>query len=122
MQRPKEKAPAEVLPDQSRGQSKSICTNEFIQPRQERKHLRAIAQEDNRRELEQIEMASYIANLGGRYVLEALRAVRRGQTIISMLQEFHTLPALAWPAGCWSKLIRGFNKCSLILSLLPCLA
>jgi hypothetical protein len=46
----------------------------------------------DRRELAQIELANHIAQLGGRSVLEALRAVRRGQTIISVLEDFQRIP------------------------------
>jgi hypothetical protein len=46
----------------------------------------------DRRELAQIELANHIAQLGGRFVLEALRAVRRGQTIISVLEDFQRIP------------------------------
>jgi predicted metal-dependent RNase len=45
----------------------------------------------DRRELAQIELANHIAQLGGRFVLEALRAVRRGQTIISVLEDFQRI-------------------------------
>jgi hypothetical protein len=55
-------------------------------------HLRLVASDANRREREQIELAEHLAHLGGRHVLEALRAVRRGQTVISVLQDFQTLP------------------------------
>jgi hypothetical protein len=48
--------------------------------------------EAERRFQEQIELANHIANLGGRYVWEAMRAVRRGQTIQSVLEEFQRLP------------------------------
>ncbi len=61
-------------------------------------HLRLVAADDERRELDQIELANHLAHLGGRHVLEAMRAVRRGQTIISVLQEFQTIPR--WRGGC----------------------
>lgn len=55
-------------------------------------HLSLIAADADRRERDQIEMAAHLASLGGRHVLEALRAVRRGQKIISVLEEFQTVP------------------------------
>jgi hypothetical protein len=53
---------------------------------------RADAFDAHRRELAQIEMAAHVAHLGGRPVLEALRAVRRGQSIIAVLEEFQYIP------------------------------
>jgi hypothetical protein len=43
-------------------------------------------------ELELIDLANHLAWLGGRSVLEALRAVRRGQKIHSVLDEFQSIP------------------------------
>jgi hypothetical protein len=57
--------------------------------------LSLVAADANRREREQIELADHIAHLGGRHVLEALRAVRRGQTILSVLGDFQRIPK--WP-------------------------
>jgi hypothetical protein len=55
-------------------------------------HLRVVASDDDRRQQQQIHLANHIASLGGRHVLEAMRAVRRGQTIQSVLEDFQTLP------------------------------
>jgi hypothetical protein len=73
------------------------CTDTHSKPESQTQarfgaHLRLVASDANRREREQIELAEHLAYLGGRHVLEALRAVRRGQTIISVLQDFQTLP------------------------------
>jgi hypothetical protein len=56
------------------------------------KHLRLVASDCHRRFEEQIHLADHIASLGGRYVLEAMRAVRNGQTIQSVLEDFQHLP------------------------------
>ena len=56
------------------------------------KHLRLVASDANRRWQEQICLADHLASLGGRYVLEAMRAVRNGQTIQSVLEEYQDLP------------------------------
>jgi hypothetical protein len=55
-------------------------------------HLHLVASEGHRRWQEQIQLADRIAHLGGRHVLEAMRAVERGQSIQSVLEEFQTLP------------------------------
>jgi hypothetical protein len=55
-------------------------------------HLRIVASDGNRRWQEQIRLADHIASLGGRHVLEAMRAVRNGQTIESVLEDFQNLP------------------------------
>ena len=54
--------------------------------------LRLIAADANRREIEQIELANHLAHLGGRHVLEAMREVRRGRTILAVLEDFQRLP------------------------------
>ena len=56
------------------------------------RHLRLIAGDAERRERDQIEQANHLAHLGGRWVLEALRAVRRGQKIESVLDDFQRVP------------------------------
>jgi hypothetical protein len=55
------------------------------------KHLRIVASDDERRWQEQIILANRIAALGGRSVLEAMRAVRRGESIQCVLEEFQIL-------------------------------
>lgn len=72
-----------------------LIVPEFTKRRQDVQRLiglQAVSLDAERRELAQIEKAKYLAHLGGRHVLEALRAARRGQSIVSVLEEFQRIP------------------------------